>query len=93
MILFILLGFTVGETIPLLFLTSYGYFAGASWYIAFERFQVILWPSSLLLLMTGGGDSPGDDRVRAISILLNGALYSILSLLLWAFIARRFGAK
>jgi hypothetical protein len=79
----------VGEIIPLLFLVTYRYVDTP----LFEWAKLIIWPFSIMLLMTGGGDQVADDQTRAMSILLNGLLYSVIGLAVSFLFLRRRSAR
>jgi hypothetical protein len=81
MIKFILACTLVGETLPLLFLTAYRYIGATLGMTIFDRVKLVLWPFSIMLLMTGGSDQAADDQTRAIAILLNGIMYSAIGLI------------
>jgi hypothetical protein len=89
MIRFLVVGFTIGETVPLLLMFVYRYFLPLSIGSFIELVHLCLWPSSLFLMVTGGGDSPGDDQIRALSIFVNGILYAVVSLAIWALFFRK----
>jgi hypothetical protein len=79
----------VGETIPLLFRFTCRYVDAP----LFEWTKLVIWPFSIMLLMTGGGDQVADDQTRAMSILLNGLLYSVIGLAVSFLFLRRRSAK
>jgi len=85
----LLISFLIGETVPLLLMFAYRYVETPWLGEIFYRLSLTLWPLSILLLATGGGDNAADDQMRATSILLNGVLYAIIGLAVWLVFLRK----
>jgi hypothetical protein len=79
----------IGETVPLLFLLVYRYARTLSSSEVLGHFEFVLWPSSFLLAVTGGGDEGADYQVMGTAILLNAILYALLGTLVWFLFLRK----
>jgi hypothetical protein len=58
--------------------------------IVFATWTIWIWPSSILLLGTAGHERSGFSLMTvAIAVLLNGAIYLVLALILWKLVLNR----
>jgi len=70
----------IGQTVPLMLMFMEMYFEGSSSYYIMN---LVLWPSSFLLMALHDNGDPGDDQLRAIAILLNALLYAVIGSAIW----------